>query len=144
MRKVRSNKVINGTFGAVWVNGEKWMDVESFEAKVTINFEDVNMAEDLATHKKMTGWAGEGSMTVKKVYSRGASLMAAAVKNGQVPDISIVGKLADPDSFGSERVSLSEITFNEFMLMKFEQKTLGTEELPFNFADYDLIDSISA
>ncbi|WP_078410287.1 phage tail tube protein [Priestia abyssalis] len=144
MGKVASNKQINGTFGAVWVNGEKWMDVESFEAKVTVNYEDVNMPEDLATHKKMTGWSGEGSLTVKKVYSRGASLMANAVKIGQLPDISLVGKLADPDAFGAERVAINKVTFNEFMLMKFEQKTLGTEELPFNFADYDPIDLISA
>ncbi|MEK4247594.1 phage tail tube protein [Psychrobacillus sp. FSL K6-2684] len=144
MSKIRSNKQINGTFGSLWVNGEKWMDIESFEAKVTINFEDVNMSEDLATHKKMTGWSGEGSMTVKKVYSRGANLMANAVKTGVLPDINLVGKLADPDAFGAERVDIREVTFNEFMLMKFEQKTNMTEELPFNFADYDPIDLISA
>lgn len=144
MTKFKSNNQINGTFGTVWVNREKWLDVESFEAKVTINFEDVNMAGDLATHKKMTGWTGEGSITVKKVYSRGASLMANAVKTGQMPEINLVGKLADPDAFGSERVAINEVTFNEFTLMKFELKTLGTEELPFNFADYDLIDLISA
>jgi hypothetical protein len=144
MAKVKSNRVINGTFGSVWVNGEKWMDVESFEAKVSVSYEDVNMAEDLATHKKMTGWSGDGSMSVKKVYSRGASLMANAVKTGQMPEISIVGKLADPDAFGAERVAISEVTFNEFMLLKFEQKTIGTEDLPFNFADYDLVDTIGA
>ncbi|MFJ5771403.1 phage tail tube protein [Psychrobacillus sp. NPDC093180] len=144
MSKIRGNKQINGTFGSLWVNGEKWMDIESFEAKVTINYEDVNMSEDLATHKKMTGWSGEGSMTVKKVYSRGANLMANAVKTGILPDINLVGKLADPDAFGAERVDIREVTFNEFMLMKFEQKTKMTEDLPFNFADYDPIDLISA
>jgi hypothetical protein len=144
MPKAKSNKQINGTFGSVWVNGEKWLDVESFEAKVTIDYEDVNMLGDLATHKKMIGWTGEGTLTVKKVYSRGASLLANAVKAGQLPDIGLVGKLADPDAFGAERVAINEVTFNEFMLMQFEQKTLATEELPFNFADYDPIDLISA
>lgn len=144
MPKLRANKQINGTFGSVWVNNEKWLDVDSFEAKVAINYEDVNMAEDLATHKKMNGWAGEGAMTVKKVYSRGANILANAVKSGVLPDINIVGKLADPDAFGAERVAINEVTFNEFMLMKFEQKTLATEELPFNFADYDPIDLITA
>ncbi|MEL3956923.1 phage tail tube protein [Caldifermentibacillus hisashii] len=143
MAKVTSNKQINGTFGSVWVNGEKWLDVDSFEAKVTLNFEDVNMAEDLATHKKYTGWSGEGTMTVKKVYSRGATLMATAAKTGIMPDINLVGKLADPDAFGAERVAINEVTFNEFTLLAFEQKTLMTEELPFNFADYDPIDLIS-
>lgn len=144
MANFKSNQQINGTFGSVWVNGEKWLDVESFEAKVKVDYEDVNMAGDLATHKKMTGWAGEGSMTVKKVYTRGAALMADAVKTGQVPDISLVGKLADPDAFNAERISLSEVTLSEFTLMKFEQKKLGTEDLPFAFAGFDLIDKISA
>lgn len=144
MTKIRGNKVINGTFGSVWVNNEKWMDVESFEAKVAINYEEVNMAEDLATHQKMTSWAGEGTLTVKKVYSRGAALLADAVKTGILPDINIVGKLADPDAFGAERVAINEVTFDEFMLMAFEQKTNMTEELPFKFADYDPIDLISA
>ncbi|MFJ8529968.1 phage tail tube protein [Bacillus sp. NPDC094106] len=144
MSKLKGNKQINGTFGSVWVNGEKWLDVESFEAKVTIDYEDVNMAEDLATHKKMIGWTGEGSMTIKKVYSRGSTLLAKSVKEGVVPDVNIVGKLADPDAFGAERVAINEVTFNEFMLLQFEQKTLATEELSFNFADYDPIDLISA
>ncbi|TCO69501.1 phage tail tube protein [Marinisporobacter balticus] len=142
MAKIKSNKQINGTFGAVWLDGEKLADIDSFEAKVTINYEDVNMAEDLATHKKMTGWAGEGTLALKKVYSTGASLVGEKLKDGQMPTFILVGKLADPDAYGSERVSLSEVTFNEFTLMKFGQKELQTEELPFAFADYDLVDLI--
>lgn len=144
MAKIKANKVINGTFGSVWVNGEKWQDIESLELKVTIEYEDVNLSEDLATHKKINGWTGEGSMSVKKVYSRGANLLAKATKAGQIPEITIVSKLADPDSYGTERISVSEVTFNEFLLTKFEQKTLGTEELSFNFADFDLLDTIVA
>lgn len=143
MSRIRAKRQINGTFGAVWVNSDKWLDIDEFEAKVGIDLEDVNMAEDLATHKKMTGWNGEGSMTVKKVYSRGAALLAEAVKAGTLPEIKLVGKVEDPDAFGAERVAIEEVTFSEFMLMKFEQKTLGTEELPFFFADYDMIDLIT-
>lgn len=144
MAKVKANKVINGTFGSVWVNGEKWQDIEDLELKVTLDYEDVSFSEDLATHKKLIGWTGEGSMTVKRVYSRGASLLAEATKAGKTPEITIISKLADPDSYGTERVSVSEITFNEFLLSKFEQKTLGTEELSFNFADYSILEMIKA
>jgi len=122
MGKLKSNRVINGTYGSVWVNNEKWLDIEEFEAKVSIDYEDVNMAEDPATHKKMLGWSGEGTLKVKKVYSRGANLLADDVKKGIVPDVNIVGKLADPGAFGSERVTIDEVTFNEFMLMQFAQK----------------------
>jgi hypothetical protein len=141
-KKVQSNQVMNGTFGSVWVEGELWLDTEAFECKVTVNYEDVNMSGDLGTHKKMTGWSGEGNLTVKKVYSRGANLLANSIKQGKQPFFSLVGKLADPDALGAERIAVKEVTFNEFMLMKFEQKTLGTEELPFNFADYDLINLV--
>lgn len=144
MAKLKSNKQINGTFGSLWVNKEKWMDIESFEATVNIDYEDVNMAEDLATHKKMVGWNGEGTITVKKVYSRGAAIMAEAAKTGIIPEIELIGKLEDPDGHGAERVAISDVTFNSFTLLAFEQKTLGTEELPFNFADYEYLDLISA
>ena len=143
MAELKANKQINGTFGSVWVNNEKWLDVDSFEAKVALNFEDVNMSGDLGTYKKMTGWSGEGTLTVKKVYSRGASLMGEATKTGIVPDITIVGKLDDPDAYGAERVSINNVTINEFTLLAFEQKTLATEELPFNFASFDYIDQIT-
>ena len=143
-KKIKANKVINGTFGSVWVNGEKWQDIEALELKVGLEYEDVTMPEDLATHKKLVGWTGEGSMTTKRVYSRGARLLAEATKAGQIPDVTIVSKLADPDSYGTERVTVSEVTFNEFLLSAFEQKTLGKEELSFNFADFDLLEIISA
>lgn len=143
-KKVTANRQINGTFGSLWVNGEKWMDIESFEAKLALNFEDVNMPEDLSTKKKYTGWSGEGTITVKKVFSRGASLVGKAAKTGAMPDIKFVGKLADPDAFGAERISFSDITINEVTLLAFEQKTLATEEIPFNFGDYDFLDLISA
>ncbi|PJH58875.1 terminase, partial [Salmonella enterica subsp. enterica serovar Typhimurium] len=34
--------------------------------------------------------------------------------------------------------------FTSFQLLQLEQKTTGTEELPFAFGDYDLIDRITA
>lgn len=142
--RLRANKQINGTFGSIWVNNEKWLDIESFEAKASIEYDDVNMAGDLATHKKMLGWEGEGTIVVKKVYSRGANLLGDALKSGIVPETNIVAKLDDPDAHGAERVSFDEVTFNELALASFEMKTLATEEIPFNFASYEYIDVIEA
>lgn len=144
MPKLKANRQINGSFGSIWVNKEKWLDVESFETTVNIDTEDVNMCEDLATHQKMIGWNGEGNIVVKKVYSRGAMLLADAVKKGIMPEIELIGKLDDPSAYGAERVWIGEVTFTSFTLMKFEQKTLLQEELPFKFADYEFLDLISA
>ncbi|MEK5060481.1 terminase [Paenibacillus sp. FSL H7-0326] len=140
---MKSKNVINGTYGRVWVGGELWAEVDSFEAKVTVNYEDVNFANSGATYKKEIGWTGDGTMTIKKIYSRVQRTMANSVRNGIYPRLEIVGKVADPGSFGAERVALHDVTINEFMLLKFEQKTLGSEEIPFAFSDYEMIDTIA-
>lgn len=143
MSQVKSNKQINGTFGSLWVNKEKWMDVESFESTMNFDYEDVNMAGDLATHKKLIGWSGEGTIVTKKVYSRGARIMAEVAKTGIMPEIEFIGKLDDPDAHGAERVWFGGITFNSITPLKFEQKTTQQEELPFNFSDIDFLDLIN-
>lgn len=137
-----AKNVMNGTYGSVWINGELWAEVDTFEAKVTINYEDINFANDGSTHKKATGWAGEGTMTIKKIYSRVQNAMANAIRAGVYPRFVLVGKIADPDAFGTQRVALHDVTMDEFLLLKFEQKTMGSEEIPFKFSDYNLIDSV--
>lgn len=138
----KAQRVINGTHGAVWINGEKLADLDSIELKVTLEYEDVFFPEDTGTYKKFMGWTGEGSLVLKKVFSRGANLLADGVKKGQIPDVTIVTRLADPDSYGVERTSVSSVTFNEFLLAKIEQRALLTEELSFNFGNFDLLETI--
>lgn len=142
MEKLTGNRVISGSNGKVWVNGELWRECKSFEAKVAGEFEDVTFCGDYAKHSKYMGWTGEGTIVLTKVYSRGAKIMAEAFKTGVMPEIKIVGALADPQAFGAERVSISEVIFKEFDLLKFENRTNAEEELPFVFADYDLLESI--
>jgi hypothetical protein len=137
-----AKRVINGTFGTVWVDNEPWLDVESFEAVAKPDYEDVNMAGSLSTYRKQVGWNGTGSMTIKKVYSRMTKKMAEGIKKGQTPRMKIVGKLADPDAFGAERVAIYDVTMDSFTLMKFEQKTKGSEDVSFAFSDYETIDLI--
>jgi len=137
-----ASKIINGTYGSIWVDGERWGEVTAFEGKITLNYEDVNIANSPATHRKGTGWNGEGTMTVNKVYSRVQRKVLSKVKKGIFPRFSIAGKLADPEAHGTERVVINDVTINEVILMKFEQKTLGTEEIPFGFSDYDTPDLI--
>jgi len=139
----KANEVINGTYGTVWVNGELWAEVDAFEAKITINYEDVNFANHPGTFKKPTGWNSDGSMTIKKIYSRVQRTMADNVKKGIYPRFEIVGKVADPDARGAERVAIHDVTINEFMLLKFDAKALGSETIPFAFSDYEMVDTIA-
>lgn len=140
--KQKANEVINGTFGSVWIDAEKFSNIKSFEAKVTMDYEDVLFSEDLATHKKYMGWNGAGTAVLHKMDSVIASKVAEGIKSGDMPECTIVAKLADPASVGAERVQLTGVYFDEVTLLKFATKELGEEEVPFTFSDYEFLDMI--
>ena len=130
-------RIMNGSHGSLWVDNELWAETENFDSVVNIDYESVNIAGNLGTPRKQVGWNGTGNLTVHKVNSRVSKMMAQRVKTGQTPRLKFVGKLADPDAFGAERVAFYDVTLDSFTLRKFEQKTNMKIEIPFQFSDYD-------
>lgn len=133
---------INGSYGKVWVDGELWAEVESFQATATPEYEEVPQPGSLATYRALVGWDGEGNMTIRKVYSRVQRKIALNIKRGITPRAQIVGKLDSPDSNGRETAVMNDVTFGQFDILRFEQKTITKEELSFNFSDFDFPDLI--
>nr|DAI09266.1 MAG TPA: tail tube protein [Caudoviricetes sp.] len=140
--KMETNRVIRGNFGKVWVNDDEWMNVKSFEAKVSAEYEDVNIPGKFGTEKRYVGFSGEGTIVTTKIDSGVSKLVAKGFRTGNLPSIKIVATLADPTAYGAERVEILDVTLNELMVMQFENKKIIEEEVPFNFADYNYIDSI--
>ena len=68
MGKIKGNKTLSGTWGELWVDGERIAEFSKVSLKVTANREDVQI--DLDVDSKMTGLKGELSVTLKKVYTR--------------------------------------------------------------------------
>ncbi|WP_321994829.1 phage tail tube protein [Clostridium butyricum] len=136
------NKILTGSSGNIWLNGQLMAQTKSIEAKITGNFEDINFVGDPSTHSKYTGWAGEGTLTMYKIDSTVIKLIGQAFKTGVMPDIKIITKLTDKNTGKSERVAISGITITEFILAKFEAKANVEEELPFKFTDYEILDTI--
>ena len=69
-------------------------------------------------------------------------LLADGIRNGNMPDFKIVAKLDDPTAYGAERVELTGVTISELMALKFENKALREEEVPFSFSHFRYIDMI--
>lgn len=145
--QVAGNRVINGTFGTLWLDGEEVFEIESFEAKVSFEREDITMAGNLDADSKITGQTGEGSFTVKKVFSRGLAKFIQMTKDGIDVRSELIGKLKDPDTINgqAERVSIGNVWFNEFTLMEFAMAEKLEREFPFGFtpSSIDLIDEIT-
>ena len=139
---MKANEVINGTFGEVWINDELVDEIKAFQAKYEFDKEEVNIAGDMFTHYKVIGYNGSGSMTLNKTNSRMIKILIDYIKEGLEPEITIVGKLADPGNEGSERISLSEVSFDDLTLFDFEVKALGEVECPFTFTECSVLDSI--
>ena len=139
---MKANEVMNGTWGEVWINDELVDEIKAFQAKYEFDKEEVNIAGDMFTHYKVIGYNGSGSMTLNKTNSRMIKMLIEYVKEGLEPEITIVGKLADPGNEGSERISLSEVSFDDLTLFDFEVKTLGEVECPFTFTECSVLDSI--
>ena len=141
-RQMAANKVINGSWGRLWWDGDLLANTKSFEAKVTLNYEPVNISEDLGEHQKYMGYSGAGTITLHKIDSLAASKLADAVQNGDMPEGKLVSRLAYPAAYGHERVELTGVTFDELTLIKWANKEIGEEELPFKFSGFRFLDKI--
>lgn len=135
------NKIINGSFGRVWLNGELFANVISFESKVTGKFEDVDIAGELGTFQKYMGYEGAGTIKLHKIDSRMVKELADAFNTGVMPEFKIIARLTDPAITGEEAIELTGVTFSELMF-NFEQKKKAEEEVPFKFAKFKYIDTI--
>lgn len=60
MGKFNSNKVIRGTFGRAWVDGDLMANVKSFEAKATIDYEDLDINGDFGKKSGIWGIPSPG------------------------------------------------------------------------------------
>ena len=137
-----AEKTINGTYGEIWINGEKYGNCKSFSVKATGEYQEMDIAGKAGKFQKFLGFSLAGTITLTKLDSSINAKLLPFWKQGQNPTFSIVGKLADPSAYGAERISLTGVTFDEATLMDFEQKTVKDEEVPFKAEDFDLLDTI--
>lgn len=137
-----AKRVINGTFGSVWIDGDYVSECRALQAKVSFNKEDVTLAGQMATDKKITGLQCSGSLEMYKVNSRMANLIGEKIRNGEDVRFTILSKLKDPDSYGAERILLKNVSFDDLTLADWTHNTGGRITSPFTFTDYEYLDNI--
>ena len=137
-----AEKVINGSWGAVWVGDDPMAEATGVEAKVTINKEEVKQIGTLSKGYKVVGIEGKGTLKLHKVSSYFIELMSENIKNGKSTVCDIITKLADPQSDGTERIKLVDCTFDELTLADWESQKLLEESLPFTFSSWEILDTI--
>jgi hypothetical protein len=130
-------RVMNGTFGEIWLDGEYVAEVKGFQAKVGFVKEDVEMAGKLGTGSKFMGYKGTGSLRMHKVNSRMQRKLSGLVKQGINPRFQILSSINDPAAYGAERVLIKDANFDDLTLADWEVKRNGEIEAPFTFTDWE-------
>ncbi len=136
--KLRGNRIISGSWGSLWLDGDRVIDIVKFEAKLSTEREDITLPGSMDIDSKLVALKGEGTMTTKKVYSREWDKFAKKWLEGLDPRSKIIAKLSDPDSFGTERVIINNVWFIGVDIMNFESKKPIEQELKFGFTASDL------
>ena len=142
MKPTDARRVINGTFGELWVNNDEMRNILGLEAKVSLETTDVKQCGTLEKGYKVTGVSGSGTIKMNKVDSYFVTRISEKIKNGEAYRATIISNLADPESTGEERIKLTDCIFTEVSLAAWESSTLGEESIPFNFSGWELLDAI--
>lgn len=137
-----AKRVISGTWGEVWLDEDYVSECYGLTAKMAFNKEDVGICRQMAIDSKVVSTKGTGSIKLHKISSRMANKIGEEIRNGKDIRFTIISKLADPDANGTERVRLSNVSFDELSLADWEVGSLGRTDTPFTFTDYKLLDSI--
>ncbi len=138
--KPTAPRAMSGTYGMFYWQGVPVYEVSSFEAKLKVNRETVTFAGETTEDSKLMGISGEWTVKLRKVYSRSAAL-AKKIKAGQDPRVTFVGKVSDPDAYGSERLVLYNCWFGDLTLMTYEAGKLIEEEFSGGFTNFSFPDT---
>ena len=132
---------INGTWGSLWINDREVGEVKSFQVKVEFQKEEVKIAGQMATDTKYMGYSVKGSLSLHKVNSRMIHFISDSIKAGKEPRFTLIGKLADPDADGVERIVVKNVSFDDLTLMDWEVGSIGQSEHPFTATAWEVLDS---
>ena len=142
MKKYEPQRVINGTFGEMWIDGEYMAEVTGLNAKVTLEKTDVSQTGTLVKGYKVTGIDCKGTIKMNKVTSYFILKLSENLKKGKTTTATIISNLNDPDSNGNERIQLDGCIFDELTLIDWETKKMGEESIAFTFTSWTVLDEI--
>lgn len=137
-------RVISGNYAYVYDENGKWLtNVMNIEAVIDVGKEDIQRAGTRWIGKKTTTLEGTGTIGGYKVTSEFIKMVSRAAEDNAPPFVTeFVVKLDDPESFGTERIRLKGVQFDNVPLINAEVGSLVEEEYNFTFDGFEFLDEI--
>lgn len=139
----KAYRVISGSHGQGWLDGDLVAEILALQAKVALNKEDVPMCGHFMVDAKIMSAKGTGSLRMHKVNSRMAIKIGDAIKSGKDIRMKLISLLDDPDAYGAERVVIYDASFDDLTLADWEAATKGQVECPFTFTNWGYLDLVT-
>lgn len=139
---IDERRIMNGTWGEVWLDDLLVGEAYGIQAKCNFNKESVPMCGTMATGHKVTSFDGTGSLKLRKTSSRMSKAIGPWIRNGKDIRFTIISKLDDPDADGAEKVALYGVSFDDLTLADWEAGKMTDTECPFTFSNYRYLDQV--
>ena len=130
-----TNTTLNVTDGRLWINDTLCASFQSFTLHQNNVYEDINKAGQLSKSRRLVGIDLTGTISKLKVDNTMAAIMEE-YKNGDTPEIKLIGLMQNPKTGLMQRAVIKGVTFGEMDIFNIEQKVVVKEEIPFEAEDY--------
>ncbi|MGG3839649.1 phage tail tube protein [Paenibacillus thiaminolyticus] len=127
-------RAILGTFAQAFIDGEWQTNINHLEAKVEIDKRELNLVGHNWVQFKIGAKKGTGTISGYKTTSK--------MIQRDFSKFDIISKLDDPEAYGFERIRLIRCMPDSVQLANWTAGEEVTEETPFTFEDYELLDPI--
>lgn len=139
MSQMDETRVISGSFGGIFLDGDLLSNFNHCEIKDEYEFSELKLAGGRRTKHKLVGIKGTGSVSGYKVTSE----LQQALLADPTAQFQIISKLDDPEAYGTERIRISKVKFSQNNLANWTTGEIVNEEWPFVFDDDpDFVDPI--
>lgn len=135
-------RVMNGTHVEVWLDDSLVGEAYGIQIKEKFDKTDVAFCGQMATDKKVVATSITGSLKMFKVNSRMA-LALADISSGVDARFTLICKIDDPDAYGSERCSVSNVSFDDITWADYEAQNVAKVEAPFTATKVTMLDRVS-
>lgn len=142
---LEAERVVNGSFGEMWEDGEWQENVNSLTADIEISKNALKLSGTRWDKHKVIGLSGTGTASGFKVTSGMIQKNAWVMGDRGVPTkTEVISKLDDPEAFGHERVRLKNVKWDKINLANWTAGEEVKQESPFTFEGAELLDPIEA
>lgn len=136
--RFRGRNRLSGNWGRLFINGVMIFELSAFECKVTADRDDVIIGQ--SKDSKIVSLTGEGSFTIKQVFTRGYDKLFNNWKEGYDERFIFVGVIRDPDTYlhQQERIRIENVAISSLEILKFSKGEVVEKTVDFTFTPEDL------